>query len=289
VIGSLETGETSAVDTERIARDLCDQAVDLLLFAGGDGTARDICVAIGTRIPALGIPAGVKMHSAVFATTPRTAGEAVSRFLATANLPSREAEVMDIDEDAFRGGRVSAQLYGTLLVPEMPRLIQHPKTGRNGSDGAALAGIADEMIERMRDESLYIIGPGTTTRAIVERMGGEKTLLGVDLFYRGERIAADATERQILFHLDRLDARIIVTPIGGQGFLFGRGNQQLSAEVIRRVGKLNVTVIATMGKLAGLAGEPFLVDTGDPEIDAMLAGYTRVVTGYRMECVYLIA
>jgi predicted polyphosphate/ATP-dependent NAD kinase len=281
--------ETVPADTRAAAIAMSAVGVDLLFFAGGDGTARDICAAIGTRVPALGIPTGVKMHSAVYATSPRAAGEAASRFLAAASPRLREAEVMDIDEDAFRGGRVSARLYGMLLVPDLPALVQNLKSGSSGRDATALAGIADDVLERMRDGALYIIGPGTTTRAIVERMGGEKTLLGVDLYSRGERIAADATEQEILRHLDGTPVRMVVTPIGGQGFLFGRGNQQLSAEVIRRVGKDNIIVVATLEKIAGLRGDPFLVDTGDLATDAELAGYIRVVTGFHAEAVHRIA
>jgi predicted polyphosphate/ATP-dependent NAD kinase len=289
VIGIAHRGETGPADTHAAALAIAEAGVDLLLFAGGDGTARDVCAAIGDRVPALGIPTGVKMHSAVYATSPRAAGEAAIRFLAAGSPATREAEVMDIDEEAFRGGRVSARLYGMLRVPDLPSLVQHLKSGSAGSDAAALAGIADDMIERMRDGALYLIGPGTTTRAIVERMGGTKTLLGVDLYCRGELIVADATERQILAQLDGPPARIVVTPIGGQGFLFGRGNQQLSAEVIRRVGKQNVIVVSTLEKIAGLRGDPLLVDTGDAALDAELAGYIRVVTGYHAEAVHRIA
>jgi predicted polyphosphate/ATP-dependent NAD kinase len=281
--------ETTPADTRAAALALADAGVDLLLFAGGDGTARDVSAAIGGRVPALGIPTGVKMHSAVYATSPRAAGEAAARFLAAAAPATREAEVMDIDEDAFRAGRVSARLYGTLLVPDLPRLVQHLKSGSGGSDAAALAGIADEVIERMADGALYVIGPGTTTRGIAERLGIAKTLLGVDLICRGELITSDVTEAQLLSHLDGTPARIVVTPIGGQGFLFGRGNQQLSAEAIRRVGKGNVIVVSTIEKIAGLRGDPFLVDTGDPALDAELAGYVRVITGYRTESVHRIA
>jgi predicted polyphosphate/ATP-dependent NAD kinase len=283
VVGRID-GETSARDTEDAARTMAELGIDLLLFAGGDGTARNVCAAIGTRIPALGIPTGVKMHSAVYATHPRTAGELAARHLAGTPLPCREAEVMDIDEEAFRAGRVSARLYGALLVPQERRLVQGLKAG-SASDSADLGGIAAEIVGRMGDGALWIVGPGTTTRAIAERLGAPKTLLGVDLYCRGELIAADATEAQILAHLDGTPARIVVTPIGGQGYLFGRGNQQLSGEVIRRVGKENVVVVATAAKLAALRGAPLLVDTGDARVDASLAGYVRVVTGVGVETV----
>ncbi|MEA2530766.1 MAG: hypothetical protein QOG89_2410 [Thermomicrobiales bacterium] len=289
VVGQVGSAETTAEDTEDAARAMAELEVDLLLFAGGDGTARNVCAAVGTRIPVLGIPTGVKMHSAVYATHPRTAGELAARHLAGPPLACREAEVMDIDEEAFRAGRVSARLYGTLLVPHERRLVQGLKSGSSGGDAADLGGIAGEIAGRMRDGALWIVGPGTTTRAIAERLAAPKTLLGVDLFSRGELVAADVTEAQILAHLDGTPARIVVTPIGGQGYLFGRGNQQLSAEIIRRVGKANVVVVATTTKLAALRGEPFLVDTGDAEVDELLGGYVRVLTGYGVETVYRIA
>jgi predicted polyphosphate/ATP-dependent NAD kinase len=82
---------------------------------------------------------------------------------------------------------------------------------------------------------------------------------------------------------------VIVTPVGGQGFLFGRGNQQLSAHVLGQIGSENVVVLATESKLAALGGRPLLVDTGDPAVDAALAGYVRVVAGYDREVVYRIS
>jgi predicted polyphosphate/ATP-dependent NAD kinase len=199
------------------------------------------------------------------------------------------AEVMDIDEELFRGGRVSARLFGALRIPDLPALVQHVKSGSGGSNEAALAGIADDIIERMSDGSLFVIGPGSTTKAIADRLGLPKTLLGVDLYCRGELIASDVTEGQILEHLCDIPARIVVTPIGGQGFIFGRGNQQLSGSVIEAAGKRNILVVATPEKLAGLQGEPLLVDTGNELIDQLLSGYHRVITGYHTESVYRVA
>jgi predicted polyphosphate/ATP-dependent NAD kinase len=288
VIGVVAGDATGPDDTKRAARQLLAERVDLLLFAGGDGTARDIYEAVGTSVPVLGIPTGVKMHSSVFATTPRAAGELAARFLSTPNQPCRESEVMDIDEEAFRAGRVSARLYGYLNVPYQRNLVQGLKAGSGGGD-EDLSGIAADIAERMRDGALWILGPGTTTRAIAGRLGANKTLLGVDGYSRGEVVAMDATEQQLLAHLDGTPARIVVTPIGGQGYLFGRGNQQLSPEVIRRVGKTNIIVVAATSKLTGLRGDPLLVDTGDADVDRELAGYVRVVTGYHQESVQQVA
>lgn len=288
VIGNFTAGATGPEDTKRAAQAIVEAGVELLLFAGGDGTARDIYEAVGLGPPVLGIPTGVKMHSSVYATTPRAAGELAARFLTLPNQPCRESEVMDIDEDAFRQGRVSARLYGFLYVPYQRSLVQGLKAGSRAGEGG-LTGIAADIAERMRDGALWILGPGTTTRAIADRLGEQKTLLGVDLYSRGEAMSMDAAEQDILRHLDGQPARIVVTPIGGQGYLFGRGNQQLSPEVIRRAGKANIIVVATTGKLTGLAGEPLLVDTGEVELDRELAGFMRVVTGYHQESVQRIA
>jgi predicted polyphosphate/ATP-dependent NAD kinase len=290
VVAAIGDGDTSAEDTRRAARALVADGIDLLLFAGGDGTARDVFAAVGDAVPALGVPTGVKMHSAVYATNPRAAGEVAARFLAGQARECREAEVMDIDEEALRSGRVSARLFGYLRTPRAAGLIQRDKSGRGGGEASELAGIPTEMAERMGDGALYLLGPGTTTRAIADRIGIEKTLVGVDVVYRGEVVVRDAGEREMLAHLrDGLPARIVVTPIGGQGFLFGRGNQQLSAAVIRAVGRPNIVVVATPSKLAALGGDPLLVDTGDDATDAMLAGYVRVVTGYRKETMVRVA
>jgi predicted polyphosphate/ATP-dependent NAD kinase len=288
VIGEPLAGETTAADTERAAATMAALGVDLLLFAGGDGTARNICHAIGTSIPAIGIPTGVKMHSAVYATSPRAAGEIVVRSLTTESAATREAEVMDIDEEAFRQGIVSARLYGALRVPVARGLLQGLKSGRGGGEPAELAAIAADVVRRMlqAQDRVSIIGPGGTTRAILDQMGLPSTLLGVDVLYRGEVLRLDATERELLGYLAQTPGQVIVTPIGGQGFLFGRGNQQISAEVLRRVGLENIVVVATPSKLSSLAGGPLRVDTGDEELDALLRGYRRVVTGYGMETVY---
>ena len=282
------TSGTSS-DTVALARLIRDEGVDLLLFAGGDGTARNVHEAVGLEVPILGIPAGVKMHSSVFATNPRTAGELGTRFLMNPAGTCRESEVMDIDEDAFRAGRVSARLFGYLRVPYERSLVQGLKAGSKGTEQAVLHGIAAAISKRMADDSLWILGPGTTTRHIATALGLPKTLLGIDLYRDLAPVSQDANEQEILQQLDGFPARLVVTPIGGQGYLFGRGNQQLSPAVIRRVGIKNIIVVATPGKLAGLSGAPLLVDTGDAMLDAELRGYMRVVVNQYQESMQRVA
>lgn len=287
--------ETTAADTVQAVHDLVASGAELILFAGGDGTARDICAALGDdHRPVLGIPAGVKIHSAVYATTPSSAGDLAAMFLheKPPAVRLREAEVMDIDEDAFRDGRVSASLYGYLTVPYERSLMQSAKTGGVAGDAAALRNIASEIVGAMRPGDLYLLGPGTTTRAITEALGLQGTLLGVDAVQDGAMVASDAGEHHFLELLDGRPegtSRIVVTVIGGQGHIFGRGNQQFSPAVIRNVGRENVVVVATQTKLLSLNGGPLLVDTGDPELDASLAGYMKVVTALGESTVYRVA
>lgn len=280
--GSLMPGSTSGADTEAAARWMLSEAVDLLLFVGGDGTARNICAVVDEKIPVLGVPAGVKIHSGVFAVTPRSAGVVARRFLEQTSRRCRPAEVLDIDEDAFRDGRVCARLFGSMRVPVDPSHLQGAKVGGVRGEAQTIDGIVATLMEEMQDpQCAYLIGPGTTTRAIKKRLGIDGTLLGVDVVCNGQLVAKDADEHTLLDWVTGRTGKIIITIIGGQGHLFGRGNQQISPKVIRAVGPDQIRVVATPEKLVGLKGRPLLVDTGDAQLDHQLEGHIRVVTGYR--------
>ncbi|MCX6372447.1 MAG: ATP-NAD kinase family protein [Actinobacteria bacterium] len=282
---------TSPADTEQAARELLAAGVDLILFAGGDGTARNICNAVGQHVPVLGVPAGVKIHSAVYATTPAAAGDVAALFLheRPAGVRLREGEVMDIDEEAFRENRLSAHLYGYMSVPYGRGLTQSAKAGGVAGEERALNDVATEVIRDMSPGALYILGPGTTTRTIMTRLGLEKTLLGVDAVCDGVVAGSDVTEDDLLRLLQAYPrAHIVVSVIGGQGHIFGRGNQQISPDVIRRAGRSGVTVVATQTKLLSLEGRPLLVDTGDPALDAELRGYAKVVSGLGERTMYKV-
>jgi predicted polyphosphate/ATP-dependent NAD kinase len=274
--------QTSNEDTVEIAKEIVKEGVDLLVFCGGDGTARDVLNAVDKQLPVLGVPTGVKMHSAVFAVDPKAAARIASRYLRK-QLPLWEAEVMDIDEEAFRRGRVSARLHGYLLTPYEPSLIQGAKMASpmTESEVRNQAAIAIYVIETMKPDVVYIISAGTTTRIIGDLLDEKKTLLGMDLFCNKKLVAKDVNEKQILEAIKGKTARIIVTPIGGQGFIFGRGNQQISPEVIRQVGMDNIVVIATKNKMKNL--KSLKVDTGDTELDVTFRGTIKVVTDYKVE------
>ena len=271
---------STSIDTRLAAKTMADQGVDLILFAGGDGTARDILGAIDNQVPMLGVPAGVKMHSAVFGTTPANAGHLAALFLARSpRARLRDAEVMDLDEDAIRAGRVSAQLYGHARSPFERRLIQNAKAGSVPGENETLDAVARQVAEGMRDGRIYILGPGTTTRRLADALGIPSTLLGVDAVLNRKAIGLDLDEQALLRIIEGHRAEIIVSVLGGQGSLFGRGNQQISAEVIRKVGRDNITVMSTVEKLINLPAGALQVDTGDPEIDATLTGHLSVITG----------
>jgi len=278
VVGRVSHERTTAEDTRRIARVMAD--VDLLLFAGGDGTAADVLEAVGGSVPALGIPAGVKIHSGVFAVSPEAAGRVAARVARSARLDVVEAEVLDLDEDAYRRGEIAPRLLGYLRVPRERRLVQSRKAPSPAGERVVTEAIAADVVERMEPGRSYVLGPGTTVRAVAERLGVPKTLVGVDVVRGGVLVAADASERDLLAIVEEGPAAIVVTPIGGQGFVFGRGNQQIGPGVVSRVGRGHLLVLATPWKLASLGGAPLRVDTGDPEVDAGLAGHLQVITGY---------
>jgi len=272
--------ETSAIDTKNAAKEMLDEGVDLFVFCGGDGTARNIMDTVDAHLPVLGVPTGVKMHSAVFAFNPESAASITSRFLFE-RLPLREAEVMDVDEEAFRNGRVSARLYGYVLTPYEPNLVQSMKVASPITEDELRnqAAIAVYFIEKIIvPDVIYIVGPGTTTRTITDLLEEKKTLLGVDLLYNRKIIAYDVNENEILKRIQNRNAKIVVTPIGGQGFIFGRGNQQISSSVIRKVGTKNIIIIATKSKLGQLKN--LRVDSGDPLLDKEICGQINVVADY---------
>lgn len=283
VIGEINPADTTAEDTIQAAKDMRDAGVDLIFFAGGDGTARNIFDALGEeKIAVLGIPGGVKIHSAVYAINPKTAGDLVVQYLEGKVKDLKISEVMDIDEDAFRTGVVTAKLYGYLYVPNEKRMVQNMKSGRGYSEEAALDQLSRYCADNMAPETLYIVGTGSTTKKILDKLGEEGTLLGVDLVYGRKIIAKDVNEKGILDFLATSNGKVkmIVTVIGGQGYIFGRGNQQLSPAVIRKVGLDNIMVVASKPKMLSLFGKPLLVDTGDEELNEELSGYRRVYVGY---------
>lgn len=272
---------TTADDTRSAARQLAESGVKLLLFAGGDGTARDLSEATGTQISVLGIPCGVKNYSAVFAISPEAAGEAAASYLRD-EIGTIDSEVLDFDEKLMQEGKIATTICGLLRVPASRRFMQTAKSTSYSADEAAESeAIAKFIVEDMNDEQQYILGPGSTTAAIARYLGLKKTLLGVDVVCKRKLLAKDVTGRELEDIVQKGSSRIVITPIGGQGYMLGRGNQQLTPGVIRKVGRENIDIVCTRTKLLNLSDRRFLVDTGDKALDDELVGYWRVVVGYR--------
>lgn len=280
---------TSAQDTALTAAALQRQAVDLLLFAGGDGTARDICAVISTQVPALGIPAGVKMHSGVFAVSPRGAAEIVQLMLTGDLVLVDEADVRDIDEEALREGRVSSRHFGEMRVPSEGRYLQQVKCGGREVEELVLAEIAAEVSEHMQPGVSYFIGAGTTTAALMVSLGLPNTLLGIDVVRDGELLASDADASVLERFVAQGPCRLVIAPTGGQGMLFGRGNQQLTPAVLRAIGRDGLCVLATHEKLKALQGRPLLMDVPDEAVLVAFSGFIEVISGYRNRLLYRLA
>ncbi|PKM84298.1 MAG: ATP-NAD kinase [Firmicutes bacterium HGW-Firmicutes-11] len=278
--------KTSGADTVGLAKALVLEHVDLILFAGGDGTARDLVAAHIGETPVVGIPAGVKVHSPVFATHPETAGELALRYLMGNKRRKREAEVLDISEKDYRAGNVVTELFGYLSVPDGAGLLQNRKAPSPASEASAQREIAMELIASMEAGVAYLLGPGTTTREVSLSLYQPFTLLGVDVILDKKAILIDATEQQLIGVCREHPCRLVVTPTGGQGFLLGRGNQQISPAVLEMIGPENMIVVATTGKLAELQHRPLMIDTGDLKTDDAFKGYTRIITGFSASVVY---
>ena len=280
---------TTAEDTRTLSLWLQAQEADLILFAGGDGTARDICATAGEASVFLGVPAGVKIHSPVYARSPAAAGRLAALYLEEQVSAVSEEDVLDIDEEQYRQEQINTRLYGCLRIPREPAFTQCRKCSSGAGEDEAMAAIADYVADTMQKDTYYIIGAGTTTRAVMRELELENTLIGVDLVYNYELVASDIYGSQILELIGDKPAKLVVTVTGGQGFLFGRGNQQLTPEVLRRIGKENILILATKEKIMKLRGQPLLVDTGDAELDQYLSGYYSVICDYNETIVCKVA
>jgi predicted polyphosphate/ATP-dependent NAD kinase len=290
------SGEPTAADTRRAARAMLDEGVDLIVFCGGDGTARDLLEALDRQVPVLGVPAGVKMHSGVFATTPESAGAILRALIEGGLVRSTLAEVRDLDEAALREGRLQPRYYGELPVPEIGSFLQHTKESGRENEALALEEIVAEVVEQMRARpGTYVLGPGSSLAAVKHSLGMTATLIGVDVLRvddggRAVQIGADVDARWLEDHLaDATAATLIVSFTRQQGFLIGRGNQQLSPAVLRRIGRSRLWVIGTRTKLLSLGGRPLLIDTDDAVLDREWTGLVEVITGYDDRMFYRVS
>ena len=279
---------TSSEDTRNFLSQLLEkERADLLIFVGGDGTARDIADIAGEDIPAIGIPAGVKIHSSCYAISPERGGELVGAFLSAKVKRFRLAEVVDLDEELYRKGDIQSKLYGYLKTPDDSRL-QNRKSGSGSSESAQQEQIAFQVLDQMEKGIPYLIGPGTTTRAVWQKLGVNGSLLGIDLIEDEEILGRDLSEKDILSLVRGRRVGLIITPTGGQGFLLGRGNHQISPEVMQFIEKKDIIIAATQEKILTLEGRPLYLDTGCERTNKRLVGYYQVVTGFRQALMYKV-
>mgnify|MGYP000114896372 FL=1 len=282
--------ESTAEDTRRAVSELLDANIDLLFYAGGDGTTRDIVAALDaaerTDLPLVGVPTGVKMHSGCFAATPNAAAEVLAAWLA-GDLMLASTEVMDLDEEAYREGEWKVRMYAEVQTPSSPRWMQGAKMRvAAAEEEEVLEGLAAHVGELAQENPgmLIIWGSGGTLRAMSENLGMQTTLLGIDASRDGVLVGRDLNEDGLLELLDgngSAGVLLLLSPMGGQGFLIGRGNLQLSPEVLRAVGVDNILGVATPGKLAILS--ELRIDSGDSDLDADIRErrYLRVLQGFR--------
>lgn len=290
VVGNAKHNPSTAEDTVTAIEQLLEHKIDLLLFAGGDGTARILVDRLPKNQTVLGVPAGVKIHSGVYAVSPEAAGDLLNQLLSGKLVNLAHRDVKDIDEDAFREGKVKAKYYGELWVPEAQNLLQQVKNTGMEKDELAQLDVVQTLIEELDADTLYLVGTGSTTHIFLEQLGLDGSLLGVDIVLNKQLVAKDVSANQILDYIAQHSGpvKIIVTAIGGQGHIFGRGNQQFTSEVIRLVGKENIVIIAARGKIFSLNERPLLVDTHDPELDRSLSGMYRIIVGYQEFILYQV-
>jgi predicted polyphosphate/ATP-dependent NAD kinase len=293
--------ETSVTETSQLVTALIEAGAEAILYAGGDGTTRDIANTLASiskeaqEIPLIGVPGGVKMHSGCFATTPKAAAEVTLAFL-LGDLRCAITEVMDLDEEIYQEGVWKVRMYGEAWTPSSPRFMQGAKEQvERTSESDTIEGLARHVESLLSsDENLMIIwGSGGTIQRMGEFCGEELTLLGIDILgpvKNGKRkLFRDLNEQQLLEiiaqHVDgngeprpRL---LLLSPMGGQGFLIGRGNLQLSPEVLVMIGIDNLLGVATPAKLIGLSA--VRIDTGDTELDQVFQTkrFIKILQGFR--------
>jgi predicted polyphosphate/ATP-dependent NAD kinase len=269
----------SAADTAQALEKLSAAGMDLLVFAGGDGTARDVLEHLQLEIPVLGIPAGVKMHSGVFATTPERAGELLRTLITGGLVQSAQGDVRDLDESELRQGRLAARFFGELKVPLAGGYLQHTKESGRENEALAVEEIVAEVIEQLAGvERPVVLGPGSTLLQIKSALQMHATLLGMDVWQQGKQIGQDVTQAWLDANLSR--PIVILSFTRGQGFLLGRGNQQLSVALLSGLRRQDLWVVGTRSKLKTLEGRPLLVDTNDPALDETWCGLIEIITGY---------
>ncbi len=282
------SGTTTASDTELAVKNILDSGIQILVYSGGDGTTRDIISALDTAgfpsMPVIGVPSGVKMHSGCFASSPRAAAEVLSAWI-VGDLLVSSTEVLDLDEDLYREGKWVVRLYAEAFSPNSPRWMQGSKELiQTESEDEIIQGLSDHIEQSFVDDNRLIIwGSGGTLRSIGENLGFDLTTLGIDATVGNGQVGTDLDEAGLIEVLTNHSGKmtLLLSPMGGQGFLIGRGNLQLSPDVIKIIGIDNVLGVVTPSKL--LSVRALRIETGDETLDSEFSSrkYLKILQGYR--------
>ncbi len=280
--------QSSSQDTFALAKAMEAEGVDIIIFVGGDGTACDIYSAVAERALVLGIPSGVKMHSGVYAINPQAGAEVIQQILNRQLVAEALQEVRDINEEAFRQGIVKSKYFGQMRTPSSAEYVQAVKQGGEESDAMAVLDIAAFLKSQLPQDALIIFAPGSTTHQILAEWGFDGTLLGVDILHPDLGLITDVNADKLNFYCEKYigNVELVLTAIGGQGHIIGRGNQQLTPELLHAIGRDHLHVVATKRKLRTLEQRPLLLDSGDCALDLKWQGLIRVITGYNETLLY---
>lgn len=277
---------TAPEDTTNAAREMMVGGADIVLFTGGDGTARDVVAATGMKLPVLGIPSGVKMYSGAFLNTPGELGPAMIEIL-TGGMKTARIELLDFDREPD-GSEPAVAKYGQALTPVLSRVAGGKS--EEPSVEEELEGISAYVIDSMISDCLYVMGTGSTVKFILRKLGYFTPVLGIDILINRKLVEKDVTDEslgRLLGGAEMKKVFLILTPLGGNGFILGRGNQQLTSSLVSSLPRENIIIIATKDKMNKL--KELKVDTGDETVDRKLKGIVEVVTGYGLRMVSRIA
>lgn len=268
------SGVTTAADTIEFVRELKTRGADLLVFVGGDGTARDVLSEDVNGLAVVGVPAGMKMYSSVFAISVRSAVALVKELASRGEWETSKCEVVDINEEKYRKGELDISLFGEMTVPVTPLVVSQSKAEYSEVD---VTGVSEFIGERMVKGNAYIIGPGSTCKSVLPVDSGKTNVLGFDILVDGRIVEEDADEKTIFRYVSENPSVLIISPIGGQNFLLGRGNRQISYRTVEKIGWDSIWVIASQEKLRGMAN--LYVDI-DNSHDINVPAYVKVLYGY---------
>ena len=286
IIHNPQSKKTSEADSVNLLNEFKNQNVDLIIYAGGDGTSVLVHSVINDSIPVIAIPIGVKMYSGIFPVSPIHSADIFNEFINNTSNEYTLREISDLDDTLIEKGITSTKFAGYLKTPLITNLnfsLQESKGGGIASEKDELDNLIEDFNSRYTNNSAYLLGPGSTTNSLIESKGLKGTLLGFDILQNNKIIKADCSEEDIFKFVtnSKSDIYLVITIIGNQGFLFGRGNQQISPRILNKIDiNKNLLIYATSSKLDSLEND-ILIDTGSSSSDSIFGKYINIISGYK--------